>query len=66
MPFSLTDTEGIAILESAKFYLLVGNFLPTNRQLFCPNKKPFHHIQIEYDRKEDLYGEHRKSDFSKP
>jgi len=31
-------------LKSAKNCRTIGKILPTFRQPFCPNKKPFHHI----------------------
>ena len=34
----------LPILKSAKNCRTIGKILPTFRQLFCPNKKPFHHI----------------------
>ena len=32
------------VLKSAKNCRTIGKILPTFRQPFCPNKKPFHHI----------------------
>lgn len=34
----------LLILKSAKNCRTIGKILPTFRQPFCPNKKPFHHI----------------------
>ena len=34
----------LPILKSAKNCRTIGKILPTFRQPFCPNKKPFHHI----------------------